>query len=398
VSAHRCIAGPACRQATIVDGERAGAMTIESETLCDPCLKHISDACRQLPRDYRMLSESIGDHQTGTVKVNSTPTPAIPINSAAEAVMARILEVAALAADVLSDQLKTNPPADRSRALAGLKLTHTVTVHGDQTFNAGCTVMARANSLADRATRTTRQDPADTLQRCISLVQPNIALLATIDETDVMLWRRPRRCHTHAGQIGSAETELTIARPNELEEARQRLNRAFAAAAACEDCNGWYEHGQARELATLTGLDICHQITKTHDTARAHLGHTRLRHHYDMPCPAIDKHGTYCGAPTLGRDNGSDWVDCTTCATQWTEREYNWLTTMIAGDKEIDMLRWLLAEAYWRLDMLKNGADRIRNDPLLDEPNSGQFVLDGIDIILNAGNGHQPPEKRKTTR
>jgi hypothetical protein len=117
-----------------------------------------------------------------------------------------------------------------------------------------------------------------------------------------------------------------------------------------------------------------------------------------MPCPAVDKHGTYCGAMTVGRDDGSNWVDCKTCATRWTEREYDWLKTQIAGDKEIDLLRWLLAEAYWRLDTLQRGADAIREDPRLNEPGSGKFVLEGIDIILNAGQPHQPPDQRKTTR
>jgi hypothetical protein len=394
---HRCLAGPACRQAEKIDGKRHGARTIEAHALCDACTKHIADCARQLPSDYRMLAESLGERRSDTTEfVKSTPTPAIPINAGAEAIMSAICEIADRAAAVVSDQLKTEQPTGRVRL-------PDIDIKPEVAEKLGITPGKRPASVGTVALRThddSRPAPISALIANSRLIEPNIDVLAEAPAESHFVWERPQRCAQHDTLITSAEAWLSIAPPHDRDKAKDELTDALRKAGACDDCNGWstdHRWGQARGSAVYTGLDIAQQIRDIHHQARAHLGHTRLRLHYTMPCPAVDKHGYYCGALTLGRNDGSDWVDCTTCGTQWTEREYDWLKTQIAGDKEIEMLRWLLAEAYWRLDTLQRGANAIRNDPRLDEPGSGQFVLDGIDIILNAGDGHQPPDKRQTT-
>lgn len=394
--AHRCVAGPACRRAEKVDGTRRAARTVDPDTFCDACTLHIADCARQLPRDYRQLQDSLGARSSeDTEFVRSTPTPAIPINAGAEAIMAAICDIADRAAATISDQLHTEHPDGRHH------LPH-ITINPRGAAKLGIAPGQRPAAIGTIALHThedTRPRLIDRLTAQARLIEPNIDILAAAPPETHQIWAQPRRCDHHATLIGSAEAWLSIAHtPRDKTKANNELAAALRKAAACDDCNGWGPKGQARTFTEYTGIDIAQRIRDLHHQARAHLGHTRLRHHYTTPCPAIDRHGKYCGAMTLGRDDGSEWVECTTCGTQWTEREYDWLKTQIAGDKEIELLRYLLAEAYWRLDSLQRGAERLRDDPLLQEPGSGQFVLEGIDIILNAGTGHQPPEQRTTTR
>lgn len=388
-----CIAGPACRAAHDVDGERRAA-TVDDHPLCDACHTNLTDCARQLLTDYQHLADSIGEHTTTTGEyVKSSPTPAIPINTGTESIMAAILEIADRAAATISNQLGTTQPRARR------KLQHNiVSQHIAETFDIPLgPYEARSGSIALHTHRHVRPTDHQTLTTAVRLIEPNIDTLVAAPAAPHPVWSTPHRCDHHTALIESAEAWLTIVTPRDREAARHEIAAALRAAAHCDDCNGWSDNGQARGVTHYTGLDIAHQIRNIHHRTREHLGHTRLRHHYTMPCPAVDKHGNYCGAMKLGRDDGSDWVNCQHCDTRWTEREYNWLKTQIAGDKEIDMLRWLLAEAYWRLDTLQRGAEAIRDDPRMNEPGSGHFVLQGIDIILTAGDGHPHPENRQTT-
>lgn len=123
------------------------------------------------------------------------------------------------------------------------------------------------------------------------------------------------------------------------------------------------DRGQPVELVAMSGLDIAADIVHVNRRVGQLLGKDRLRHHYALPCPSVDRRGHYCGAMTVGRDDGEARVDCTTCGASWTEREYDFLSGLVLDEikvrEENDLLRWLLAEAYWRLDSLQ-----IRDDAL----------------------------------
>lgn len=389
---HRCLAGPACQKAEKIDGQRHGARTADPDTLCEPCTLHIADCARQLPRDYRMLAASLGERATDTGEyVNATPTPGIPINTQAETIMAAILEVADRAVGVISGQLGTDPPNGR-RHLPDLTITPAVAKR------LGVTAGKRPASVGTIALHThdtSQPDPHTTLTTWARYIEHNISVLATAPPEDHWIWQHAQRCERHTTMINAAESMVEYARRDtEKAAARESLTRAYHAAARCDTCNGWGPKGQARGLTELTGHDIAQQIRDLHHRTRAHLGHTKLRHHYATPCPAVTPQGTYCGAMTVGRQDGKDWVDCTTCGTQWTEREYDWLKTQIAGDKEIDLLRYLLAEAYWRLDQINEAVSNSAGDPALELPGAGTILHNKISDILN---GHQPPDKRKTT-
>jgi hypothetical protein len=419
---HRCIAAGACRAAR--DGQPA--LTIDDGVLCDACRTNFEQCVKRLPSDYHMLGAALGEHQSASGDfVRSSPTPAMPISAAAEAVMADIAEILDIAATMVAEQLDIDTPTARRNTAPKAPVPDE---NGKLKY-----IPPERNSVADHAeTLTVTVDRIQTIDACVRLVEPHIDLLAQAPATEVYLWTTPRRCDTHTEQVQAAEAALAqalnmpgadTATPKAISThlraafrkrsrkgglpftekqaaALDPLQRAHRAAANCDTCNAWDtdpQYGQARDLQPLSGLDVLHRIRNTHHRARAHLGHTRLRHHYDMPCPAYTRDGNYCGAPTVGRDDGTEWVNCTTCGTQWTEREYDWLKTLIAGDKEIDMLRWLLAEAYWRLDQLQHGVEVAKADPAIDAPGAGRYLLEGIERILEAGHGHQTPDQRKTT-
>ncbi|URM86531.1 hypothetical protein PBI_HILLTOPFARM_90 [Mycobacterium phage Hilltopfarm] len=128
--------------------------------------------------------------------------------------------------------------------------------------------------------------------------------------------------------------------------------------------SGWDDKGgQPRERVELSGLDIAAQIVRANRRVGQLLGKDRLRHHYALPCPAMDARGRYCGAMTVGRDDGEARVNCTTCGASWTDAEYEFLSGLVLDEiklrEENDMLRYLLAEAYWRLDTLQLRADAL---------------------------------------
>jgi hypothetical protein len=108
----------------------------------------------------------------------------------------------------------------------------------------------------------------------------------------------------------------------------------------------WFKTG-GWEAVELDGVDVALKLSDLHHDVETLLGQTHQRRRLSMPCPILD-----CGAPTLGINNGSTDIDCMTCGGRWTEREYNWLAHMIMAEhehEETEMLKWLLAEAQYRL-------------------------------------------------
>jgi hypothetical protein len=350
---HICIAGDRCRNTRLVDGQRLPAITEGQHELCDPCHTAYANAIHQLPRDWDNLRDALGERRGGSgVQVRSTPTPAIPINAGAEAVMSSILEVTDRAAAIIAGLINTEPP-DARRKIAKRRDPNT-----------GQPVNPENGSLAERIHDTMVEAPDyQRISTNVRLIEASIDLLATSGNHDITIW------------------------DNDGIDDHQPLIR---------DDHGEPQSARGRLFITTTGLDLLNELRDLHQTTRAHLGHTRLRHHYHIPCPSYDRHGNYCGAMTVGRNDGQDWVDCTTCKSQWTEREFDWLKTMIAGDKEIEMLRYLLAEAYWRLDQINDAITNSAGDPALDLPGAGTILHNKISEILTEGTGHPTPDKRKT--
>ncbi len=378
-SSLRCLAGPNCRNAVTIDSHRLGAMNEHPNTLCPACDKAISSAIRQLPRDWAELRAALGERSTTTgAKVNSTPTPAMPISARKEALMTAIVDLTDHAADIVSEQLDIQrgsalrkPPAD-----------------------------AEEGSIAWNAAEHTRAEPQKTLAAAVALIEPHIELLAAAPEQPTLAWKPPRRCAFHAAWIEAAERQLAHAmkmpgladaepkairkflrtkfrlkakHPAKVRNNLDALNDAYRSAGGCENCGGWCNDGQAREIIEHTGAEILQQLINLHHQARAELGHTRLRHRYPMPCPR-------CGG-RVGRDDGQTIVTCDDrdqCKSSWTEREYQFLAGLITRERyDMEITKYLLAEAYARLDDVQRRLDKLTDDDLA-LPGAGVIIAEAI--------------------
>jgi hypothetical protein len=109
-------------------------------------------------------------------------------------------------------------------------------------------------------------------------------------------------------------------------------------AAPVEPVLVWDGDGSGRHLIDADGIDIALAMVRNHRQVIAALGDPNPRERLAMPCPVFD-----CGAATLGRNNGSTDVTCTTCGGRWTEREYAWLAGLLIADKREDDA---MAETY----------------------------------------------------
>jgi hypothetical protein len=375
---HRCLSGPHCRRAETTDGQRVGTTNTKPGTLCDSCHDHYRKAASRLTHDWAMLHATLGERQTSTGDlVKSTPTPAIPLNTATEALMAEIVEVADRAAAIVSDIIQTDQPDGRRKLPKGRNDTGKIVVAPEGTL-----VRNTWESL-------TRPTQLLALAAATRLIEPSIDTLATAPTVDALIWKQPKRCPAHTEAIAKAEDALTTADKNTLPAATTILNNTYAAAANCDDCSGWGTNGQARQLVELAGIDVCIHIADIHRRARNHLGHTRLRIQSTMPCDA-------CGAPKLGRDDGTWVINCTNCGAKYTENELGFLVRMklteIQTKEENDMLRWLLAEAYWRLDQVQGTVDTLTGDDTIALAGAGPIILDALAPALE---GHPRPADRK---
>ena len=68
-------------------------------------------------------------------------------------------------------------------------------------------------------------------------------------------------------------------------------------------------------------------------------------------------------------------------------------TTLVIEDEEIQVLRWLLADAYWRLDQAQDIIDKISDDDTIDLPGAGRIILEQLQPILA---DHPHPADRRT--
>ncbi len=349
---HRCLAGPDCRRAQTLDGERCGAPTDKPGTLCGPCLHHISSAVKQLPADWALLRHALGDRTiSDSGKIRSTPTAAIPISARKDSLMSAIVDMADRAAAIVSQLLNTDQP-------------HAYKGKGHPVHQ------------------------APMLARSISLVEPHITRLAAVAAETHNVWAKPRRCQQHSTLIDAAETG------GHTDEIRE----AYAAAGDCGECNAWWKHGQQRDLTELSGIDIALELANLHDLARAELGETRRRQRYTMPCPD-------CGARVY-RNDGQSIVICEGDAQHTrTEREYKVLTGLELGERlSMAHHKFWLAEAYWRLDRAQGLVDILEKEPGIEEDPRATMILEHLRDILAQGAPddqgepipHQTPKQRAT--
>jgi len=110
--------------------------------------------------------------------------------------------------------------------------------------------------------------------------------------------------------------------------------------APCQPVSIWRRNGEGWRVVEMDGYDIALRMVWVHRQVAA-LDDGNPRERLAMPCPVLD-----CGAPTLGRNNGSTDVTCTTCGGRWTEREYAWLAGLLVADiREEETMADTLAEA-----------------------------------------------------
>ncbi|PJE24747.1 MAG: hypothetical protein CK431_04425 [Mycobacterium sp.] len=116
---------------------------------------------------------------------------------------------------------------------------------------------------------------------------------------------------------------------------------------------------------TEDGLQYVRRMVMLHSSVRRHLGETMQRERQHLPCP-------FCGGVVIkevrdlrGRTSSSikgtetpEIIRCTSCDNgpnqdgTWTEAEYRWLSTQVLSEREeINVLKWLLAEAQWERDV-----------------------------------------------
>lgn len=384
MSAYRCIADKACRNP---DKDRRGAATEHANTLCQACRIHIEFAIRQLPNDWQDLRNALGEHTTNTgQRVHSTPSPAIPISTRKEAIMAAIVETADRAAAVISQTLHTNQP-DARRTTAPPVIIN------------GASTTPLPGSCADTSEQAVHAPPHQLLAAAIAITEPNIPLLATAAAEPALIWKHPSRCATHENLIDAAEATFTTAtKPRDIAAARERLNEAYHSAGICEDCGGWGKNGQARELTELSGIQIALQLVELHNHARAELGLTRLRHCYRYPCPDCGGH--------IYRNDGESIVYCENDPKHTrTEREYQFVAGQLMTERAyMEIREYYLAEGYWRLDRIQQLVDTIADDPRINIAGAGTIILEQLVAILTEGapdkDGnpipHQTPQQRAT--
>lgn len=340
---HRCIAGEDCRgDGTVIDNVWYGALTEEANTLCPVCHNRIQSAVKQLPDDWANLRAALGERTImDGERIRSSPTAAILISTRKEAIMAAIVDMSDRAAAVVSRALNTGQP-----------------------------VTYKGKGHPTRA--------AHTVSASVAITEPNIDLLAKAPPEPALVWRRPERCEMHSEIIAKAENAGIDA------------GFAYELAGACDECNGWGEWGQERELVEMSGLDIALEMVELHNLARAEMGLTRLRHRYPMPCPR-------CGKP-VGRDDGQTIVTCNdqnVCKGSWTEGEYQFLAGLITRERlDMEISKWLLAEAYARLDEVDRRLKLAAESGALGHQGAGEILAESIREAIA---GHLNPEQRAIT-
>lgn len=355
VDSRRCQAGAACRNAdsTLTDPEtgkpvRRGALCIDPP-LCPACRTHLAAAVRYLPKDYTRLSAAIGDRTVSRKggQVAASRDDAIPINTAVESLMVRLVTVIDMAAEVVESELQMTGAARRRSTMPGWAERGFAAVRG-------------AAPSAGRVVETSAR-----------LVDAQLDVLLEAETQPVTVWGR-------------------------IPDDNKEWDR--------------YEHGQPRDVVELSGLDIALEIVKVNRLIGQMLGLSRLRHHYDLPC-------VNCQTLTVGRDDGASVIDCSTCGAKYSDGEYGFFVQLTADEiktrEEDDMLRYLLAEAYWRLDTLQRLATALQQIDVAAVVNDGPekaaeligLITAQLTLVLTSGAqphtaplDRQPPAPRKQGR
>lgn len=288
--------------------------------ICDGCMWRLTKVVRWLFSDWERLSVAIGDRGAAArQRVHGTRDPGIPINVATEALMRRLVDAVDRAASVVESEL----------GMTGVARSRSSSPPDGRTGR---------GYLAANGYRHTTPSDAYTVGCGARTVQSALHVLVDAGPDDHLVW---------------------LPLPDSDEEADR------------------YPHGQPRDLVEFSGLDIARELVAVHSLIRMQLGLTNLRAHSDAPCHR-------CGAETLGRDNGCWDIDCTTCGARYTEDEHGFLIRCTVDESqsrdEDQMLKYLLAEAYYRLDKTRERTDTALGQ--LDLATIEKVMADGPEQVL----------------
>lgn len=306
---HRCI-DPDLREIDPETGEaiKRGAV-IAFGVLCDACMTRLVKSVRGMPRDYGRLSDALGERMPdpSRLKVTMTLSPEMPINDRREGLMARIVELADRAAEMVECELQMTGKNRR---------------RNDQP------PISHRGFAAARG-----ESPSETLivARSTELLDSMIYVLLDVEPDWHMLW----------GPIPDADEEWDR-----------------------------YKHGQPRELVLMDGVDVALKIADLSTQIYRELGLSRLREKMKLACPAINpKTGKACGAYKVGRNDGTLIFDCLECERQFGKNEYDWFEGLHRENQkelalEIGKLSNDLYAANWRLDALRTRLTTLEHEDL----------------------------------
>lgn len=271
----RCKAGVDRCWSTSLDGageKHAGVVAAEGR-LCDKCARHAERVVDGLLDDWDALEVLLGvSARSEGQRVAYTPTPGIPLNVEAEARQVELLELADIAAEMITGAVKE-----------------------------WCDRDGHPIPAAD-AYRPPRQQRAH-LAAAVDIIADNFATLLAVPAEPVLRWDR-------SGERRGEE-------PAEYRKAGPRTYIGL-------DADGNELDGRGGRWLELSGVDVALEIWQVHGKVRGMFGARQrdMRRRMPMPC-----HG--CGNRTLYREYGQELIKCTTCPPNsdagrgWTEEQYN---------------------------------------------------------------------------
>ncbi|MCV7255309.1 hypothetical protein H7J86_24400 [Mycobacterium hackensackense] len=320
--AHRCAWGPGCSNPDLRDRDNNPQPALIADGLiCEGCLWRLTKTVRAAANDWRRLSDAIGERGAiARQRVHGTRDPGIPINVATESLLHRLVDAVDRATSTVESAL----------GMTGAARSRSDSPPDERTAK---------GYLAVNGKRHTTPSDAFTVAWGANTLLPVL---------DVLVEAEPQWC------------QVWMPLPDSDDEADK------------------HPLGQPRELIELSGLDIARELVSVHRLVNLQLGLGYLRNKSEAPCHR-------CGAETLGRDNGCWDIDCTTCGARYTEDEHGFLIRCTVDEvqsrDEDQMLKYLLAEAYWRLDMLRKRTSLL--DDLNDETVAA-IIADGkVDELAN---------------
>lgn len=142
---HTCRSGSHCSaRHRNTEGALVPAITLHPNTLCPSCIRRVPPAVSALWSDYLALDRMAGDptlRAPARSGVHSTPTPPVPVDVHADALMCEIAEEAHRCAECIADQLHMTAPAASSVGLcldlieANVDVLLTVPAHDSMAWN-----------------------------------------------------------------------------------------------------------------------------------------------------------------------------------------------------------------------------------------------------------------------